>query len=203
MWKEVKSYGEPTQIFDLIKESYRGYVCRVVHEGCVSDPIPVQTGVKQGCILSPIVFLMVIDAVVRNVTRDRRRGIRWGLVDRLKDLDFADDPCLLSEAHGEMQAKLGDLIKEAVKVGLAINVKKTKALRVNTSKQNHLYSVVKVLRMCIVLYTWVVRSPKMEGPRRTWRSEFKKQMVHLYNFIQCGEATKYLLGLNSASFVAM
>ena len=33
-----------------------------------------------------------------------------------------------------MQTKTGDLIKEAGKVGLAINMKKTKALRVNTSK---------------------------------------------------------------------
>jgi hypothetical protein len=56
-------------------------------------------------------FLVVIDAVMRNVNRDRRRGIRWGLVDRLEDLDFADDFCLLSEAHREMQAKLGDLTK--------------------------------------------------------------------------------------------
>ena len=48
-------------------------------------------------------------------------SIRWGLVDRLEDLDFADDVCLLSEAHREMQAKLGDLTKEAGKVGLAIN----------------------------------------------------------------------------------
>ena len=43
----------------------------------------------------------------------------------------------------------------------------------------------------------------MEGPRRTWRNEFKKQVVPLYNFTQCGETTKYLLGLNSASFVVM
>jgi hypothetical protein len=35
-------------------------------------------------------------------------------------VDFADDLCLLSEAHREMQAKLGDLIKEAGKVGLTI-----------------------------------------------------------------------------------
>jgi hypothetical protein len=49
-------------------------------------------------------------------------------------MDFADDLCLLSEAHGEMQMKLGDLIKEAGKVGLAINVKRTKALKVNTSR---------------------------------------------------------------------
>ena len=64
------------------------------------------------CILSPLMFLVVIDAVMRNVNRDRRRGIRWGLVDRLEDVDFADDLCLLSEAHREMQAKLGDLKKK-------------------------------------------------------------------------------------------
>ena len=89
----------------------------------MSEPFPVRTGVRQGCILSPIMFLIVIDAVMRNVTRDRRRGIRWGLVGRLEDLDFADDLCLLSEAHGEMQTKFEVLIKEAGKVGLTINVK--------------------------------------------------------------------------------
>jgi len=99
----------------------------------VSEPIPARTGVRQGCNLSPIMFLIVIDAAMQNVTPDRRRGIRWGLVDRLEDLDFVDDLCLLSEANGEMQTKLGDLIKEAGKVGLAIYVTKRKALRVNTS----------------------------------------------------------------------
>jgi hypothetical protein len=51
MWKEVKHYGVPTQIINLIKETYRGYVCLIVHEGRVSEPISVQTGVRQGCIL--------------------------------------------------------------------------------------------------------------------------------------------------------
>lgn len=135
MWKEVKGYGIPRHLIDLIKETYRGYMCRLVHEDCVSEPFPVTAGVRQGCILSPLMFLVVIDAVMHNVNRDRRRGIRWGLVDRLEDLDFADDLCLLSEAHSEMQTKLGDLTKEAGKVGLAINIKKTKALRVNTTKK--------------------------------------------------------------------
>jgi hypothetical protein len=62
------------------------------------------------------------------VSQDRRRGIQWRLVNKLEDL------CLLSEAHGNMQMKLEDLTNEAEKTGLVINVKKTKALRVNTSK---------------------------------------------------------------------
>ena len=64
MRKEVKRYGVPIQIVNLIKETYQGYVCRVVHEGRVSEPISVQTGVRQGCILSPTMFLIVIDAVM-------------------------------------------------------------------------------------------------------------------------------------------
>jgi len=99
MWKEVKNYGVPKQLIDLIKETYRGYMCRVVHKGCVLETFPVRARVRQGCILSPLMFLIVTDVVMHNVNRDRRRGIRWGLVDRLEDLDFADDLCLLSEAY--------------------------------------------------------------------------------------------------------
>ena len=64
----------------------------------------------------------------------RRRGIRWDLVDKLEDLDFADDLCLLSETHGDMQTKLEDLLNKAEKTGLVINVKNTKDLRINTNK---------------------------------------------------------------------
>jgi len=66
MRKEVKHYGVATQIVNLIKETYGGYACRIVHAGQVSDPISVQTGVWQGCILSPA-MLTVIDAVMRHV----------------------------------------------------------------------------------------------------------------------------------------
>ena len=57
--------------------------------------------------------LTVIGVVMLNVNRDRRRVIRWGLVDRLEGLDFADVSCLLYEAYREMQAKPGDLTQEA------------------------------------------------------------------------------------------
>jgi len=57
-----------------------------------------------------------------------------GLVNRLEDLDFANDLCLLSETHGDMQTKLEDFTNKAEKIGFIIIVKKTKALRINTSK---------------------------------------------------------------------
>jgi hypothetical protein len=124
MWKEVKRCGVPTQIFNPIKETYLCFARRVVHEGRVSEPISVQNRVRQGCILSPTMLLIVIDAVTRNVNRSRRRVIQWGLVNRLEDLDLADDLCLLSEKHGDMRTKLEDLTNETKMTGIVINVKR-------------------------------------------------------------------------------
>jgi len=49
-------------------------------------------------------------------------------------MDFSDNLCLLSESPGDMQTKLEDLTNKAEKAGHIISVKKTKALRINTSK---------------------------------------------------------------------
>ena len=50
----------------------------------------------------------------------------------MDDLDFADDTCLLSHSHKQMQKKSSKLTKEAEKTGLKINIQKTKLLKVNS-----------------------------------------------------------------------
>ena len=45
---------------------------------------------------------------------------------------YADDIVLLSHNFGDMQAKLDDLVRESQKVGLRVNIEKTKDLRVNS-----------------------------------------------------------------------
>jgi hypothetical protein len=44
------------------------------HDGRLSEPIPTIAGVKQGCIISPILFLMLMDEVMRNVTEGEERN---------------------------------------------------------------------------------------------------------------------------------
>lgn len=61
----------------------------------------------------------------------KRRGITWSLSRQLEDLDYADDICLLSHKITDMQAKLEDLERTARNVRLEINIKKTKAMRIN------------------------------------------------------------------------
>lgn len=96
MWSILESYGIPTKILNLIKGLYWDVKCRVVHNGSCGKEINVRAGVKQGCTLSPLLFIMVIDLVIRK-TPKTARGIPWTLTSRLEDLDFADDIFLLTQ----------------------------------------------------------------------------------------------------------
>jgi hypothetical protein len=73
-----------------------------------------------------------MDYIMKMVTANKRRGITWKLTERLEDLDYADDICLLSQSYKDMTEKLEDLNKEAVKFGLKMNASKTKAIKINS-----------------------------------------------------------------------
>jgi hypothetical protein len=137
LWKTMRTYGLPEKIVSVIEET-RNYACQVIHYGKATDPIALKSGVRQGCILSPTLFLLVMDEVMRRVTEGKRRGIQWGLTERLEDLDFADGICLLSQKCRDIAEKLRDLEDEAKVVGLKVNSGETKLTKINTNVQNQL-----------------------------------------------------------------
>ena len=53
----------------------------------------------------------------------------------MEDLDYADDIVLLSQHNGHMQKKLDDVSRYAERVGLRINVSKTKSMQINTVQE--------------------------------------------------------------------
>ena len=107
----------------------------MMHEGKLTKPFSAQTGVRQGCLLSPTIFLIVIDWVMRKATKDRRMGIQWTLTKQLEDLDFVDDVSLLAHRHEDPQIQLEPVADEAEKVGLQIKINKTEVMRVNNNRQ--------------------------------------------------------------------
>ena len=103
--------------------------------GQQSDWFQIKTGVKQGCNMSGFLFLLVVDWIMRTVLADTPMGIRWKMTSKLEDLDFADDIALLSSSRGHTQQKIEKLHSTASRVGLNINKKKTKVLKINNKNQ--------------------------------------------------------------------
>ena len=77
---------------------------------------------------------IVLDNIMSQLTL-HKRGIVWSYTRHLEDLDFAEDICLLYHKLTDMQAK-ADML--ACSVGLAVNITKTKAMRVNHNNENHI-----------------------------------------------------------------
>ena len=67
------------------------------HAGQQSELFSVKTGVRQGCVISQALFLIVIDWVMRKATEDQPRGLVLSPTARLDDCDFADDNALLPQ----------------------------------------------------------------------------------------------------------
>ena len=86
--------------------------------------------------LSPFLFLLAIDWVMKTSTAQKRNGIQWSLWTQLDDLDFADDFALLSHTQHQMQEKTSTVSGNSAKLGLNIHRGKSKVLKVNALSEN-------------------------------------------------------------------
>ena len=88
----------------------------------MTEPIEVKTGVRQGCLLSPLLFLVILYWGSKNAYEGKRLGLQWTLTQRLEDLDYADDLCLLTHRLIDMKEKGERLQETGGQVGLKINI---------------------------------------------------------------------------------
>jgi hypothetical protein len=101
IWKALEERGLRNKFIKLIQEGYNQFSCRVLHNGQLTTPFETKSVVRQGCLLSPLLFLVVLNKVLRASLDGKAGGICWKLTETFEDLDYADDICLLShsEAH--------------------------------------------------------------------------------------------------------
>ena len=81
LWKLLQHYGIPEKFITLIRNTYDGMTCKVTHAGRLTESFQVKTGVRQECLLSPFMFLVAIDWIMKTTTQKKKK---WNPVDPLE-----------------------------------------------------------------------------------------------------------------------
>ena len=98
LWNIVKWYGVPDEFTSTLRSMCNNSSCCVRTNNGNTDFFEIVSGVRQGCILLPLLFLLVIDFVSATAEPNQ-----WTAGSRLTDLDFADDIALLAETRSRLQ----------------------------------------------------------------------------------------------------
>ena len=120
--------GIPDHLTFLLKNLYAGQEATVRTGHGTTDWFQIGKGVRQGCRLSPCLFNFYAGYIMRNAGLDEAQaGIK--IAGRnINNLRYADDTTLMAESEEELKRLLMKVKEESEKVGLKLNIQKTKVM---------------------------------------------------------------------------
>ena len=127
LWKILKEMSIPDHLPCLLRNLYTGQEATVRTGYGKTDWFQVRKGVHQGCILSPCLFNLYAEYIMRNPgLEEAQAGIK--IAGRNNNLRNADDTTLMSESEKELKSLLIKVKEESEKVGLQLNIQKNKIM---------------------------------------------------------------------------
>ena len=149
LYQILNRFGCPPTLVDIIRQLHDGTQARVMDGGEFSDYFPVQVGVKQGCVLAPVLFILFLVAVTHTYANNRRPedgiSIKYrtdgGLFNisrfsartkttlaTIHELQYADDAAAVAHHPHQLQNQLTALTESYQRAGLLVNVRKTEVM---------------------------------------------------------------------------
>ena len=129
LWQILHKRGVSTKMLSQIKAIYKTVTAVVRHGSEYTREIICPLGVKQGCLLSPLLFSLLIAEVAYEVVDGGRTGYQFiPGAKELFTLLFADDIALISLTPAGLQTQINNLKRAAEKLGLVVNLEKTKIM---------------------------------------------------------------------------
>ena len=135
LWKVLRIYGVGGKLLEAVRSFYQGCKACVRVGNEESDWFPVKVGLRQGCVMSPWLFNLFMDGVVREVNaRVLERGASMQSVGderawEVSQLLFADDTALVADSSEKLQKLVTEFGKVCERRKLRVNVNKSKAIR--------------------------------------------------------------------------
>ena len=118
--------GIPDHLTCLLRNLYAGQEATVRTGHGTTDWLQIGKGVCQGCILSPYLFNLYAEYIMRNAgLEEAQAGIKTA-GRNINNLRYADDTTLMAESEEELKSLLMKLKEESKRVGLKLNIQKNK-----------------------------------------------------------------------------
>ena len=128
LWKILKVMGIPDHLTCLLRNLYAGQEATVRTGHGTKDWFQIGKGVCQGCILSPCLFNLYAEYIMRNAGLDEAQtGMKISGIN-VNNLRYADDTTLMAESEEELKSLLMKVKEESEKVGLKLHIQKTKSM---------------------------------------------------------------------------
>ena len=127
LWKTLKEMGIPDHLTCLLRNLYADQEATVKTGHGTTDWFQMGKEVHQGCILSPCLFNLYAEYIMRNVRLDEAQaGIK--IAGRnINNLRYADDTTLMAENEEELKSLLMKVKEESEKVVLRLNFQKLRS----------------------------------------------------------------------------
>jgi len=127
LWKILKEMGTPDNLTCLLRNLYAGEEETVRTRYGKTDWFQIGKGVRQGCMLSPSLFNLYAEYIMRNAWLDEAH-VRIKIAGRnINNLRYADNTTLKAESEEELKSLLMKVKEESEKVGLKLNIQKTRS----------------------------------------------------------------------------
>ena len=128
LWKILKEMGIPDHLTCLLRNLYAGREATVRTGHGPTDWFQIGKGVCQGCILSPCLFNLYAEYIMRNAElEEAQTGIKIARRN-INNLRYADDTTLMAESEEELKSLLMKVKEESENVGLKLNIQKMRIM---------------------------------------------------------------------------
>ena len=144
LWKILKEMGIPDHLICLLRNLYAGQEATGRTGRGTTDWFQIGKGVHQGYILSPCLFNLNAEYIMRNAGLEETQAGMKIAGRNIHKLRYADDTTLMAESEEELKSLLMKVKEESEKVGFKLNIQKTKIMASGTIAAKSLQSCLTV-----------------------------------------------------------
>ena len=128
LWFSLRSIGVPDEVVSILMDIYEGFSFQVQTAGGLTGEIPQDRGVKQGCPLSPLLFNLAVEGLLRGIQVSSSRGYSLSEELEVKALAYADDLAIAASSEEDIATMLVRLEEFSSWAKLRFNVAKCASL---------------------------------------------------------------------------